>query len=37
VRIADGTVYMLPQSKLERELRAQNMPSREEVLLASPK
>jgi len=37
VRIADGTVYMLPQSKLERELRAQNMPTRKEVLLASRK
>ena len=31
------TIYMLPESKAEAELRAQNMPHAEEVLLASLK
>ena len=37
VKIADGTVYMLPESKLERELRAQNTASQDQIVLASLK
>jgi hypothetical protein len=38
VKIADGTVYMLPESKLERELRAQNTAApQDQIVLASLK
>jgi hypothetical protein len=37
VKIADGTVYMLPESKLERELRAQNTAPQDQIVLASVK
>jgi hypothetical protein len=37
VKIADGTVYMLPESKLERELRAQNTAPQDQIVLASLK
>lgn len=37
VKIADGTVYMLPESKLERELRAQNTAPQNQIVLASLK
>ena|SRR5437868_9183505 len=38
VKIADGTVYMLPESKLERELRAQNTAApQDQMVLASVK
>ena len=37
VQIADGTIYMLPESKLERELRAQNTAPQDQIVLASLK
>jgi hypothetical protein len=37
VKLADGTVYNLPESKLEREMLAQNIVANQEVLLASLK
>lgn len=33
--MANGTIYTLPESKLERELRAQNVPAHEKSLRAS--
>jgi hypothetical protein len=35
IRTANGSVYKLPESKLEREMLAQNAASQEEILLAS--
>ena len=38
VKIADGTIYMVPESKLERELRAQNTTApQDQIVLASLK
>jgi uncharacterized membrane protein YhhN len=37
VKIADGTVYMVPETKLERELRAQNITAQDQIVLASLK
>lgn len=37
VKIADGTIYVLPESKLERELRAQNLAAQDQIVLASLK
>ena len=37
VKIADGTIYMVPESKLERELRAQNTAPQDQIVLASLK
>ena len=37
IKIADGTVYVLPETRLERELRAQNISDSEQVVLASLK
>lgn len=37
VKIADGTIYMLPEGKLERELRAQNTTAQDQIVLASLK
>jgi hypothetical protein len=37
IRTGDGTVYKLPEGKLEREMLARNQVVEEEILLASAK
>jgi hypothetical protein len=37
IRTANGSVYKLPESKLEREMLAENAAPQEEILLASAK
>ncbi len=37
LKIADGTIYNLPESKMEREMLAQNVTVQQEILLASLK